>query len=160
MNTPDIHAALDRLGLTLPSPVAPIASYVPVVQPFESDLLFVSGQVPLRDGALIASGQIPNDVSIEVGQDCARQCVLNGLAAAGVFLGDLARLRRVVKVEGFVACGAGFAAHPQVINGASDLLLELMGDSGRHARAAVGVPSLPLDAPVEIAFVFQAHRGQ
>jgi enamine deaminase RidA (YjgF/YER057c/UK114 family) len=97
---------------------------------------------------------VPSDVSLELARDCAAQCALNGLAALEQEIGDLARVRRVVRLGGFVACGHGFGDQPTVINGASDLLAELMHDSGKHARAAVGVSSLPLNAPVEIEFTF------
>ncbi len=151
---PDLSNRMAQLGLTLPEAPRPIASYIPAVGVSSGRLVFVSGQVPLESGKLIAAGTVPNEVSMEVAQRCARQCVLNGLAALAGEIGSLERLRRVVKLEVFVACGPGFTEHPKVANGASDLLVELMGDDGRHARAAVGVPSLPLGAPVEIAFTF------
>ncbi len=103
---------------------------------------------------MLATGSVPEPVSIETAQDCARQCVLNALACLHGEIGDLSRLRRVVRLDAFVACGPDFADHPKVINGASDLLIDLLGDDGKHARAAVGVSSLPLLAPVEIAMTF------
>lgn len=154
---PNISARLEQLGLTLPEPAAPIASYVPAVSVASGDhrLVFVSGQLPLEGGILAAVGPVPDPVSIEQARACARMCVLNALAAAAAEIGDIERIRRAIKLEGFVAAGPGFADHPKVVNGASDLLVELLGDEGRHARAAVGVPSLPMQAPVEIAAVFE-----
>ena len=149
-----LDARLVELGLTLPAPAAPVASYVPAVAFPVGTPVYISGQIPLRDGKLIAQGQVGRDVSLEMAQECARQCALNALAALRAEVGDLARIRRVVRLGGFVACPPDFTEHPKVINGASDLLVELLGDAGRHARAAVGVPSLPLGAPVEIEFLF------
>jgi len=152
---PRIEDQLERLGIGLPEAPAPIASYIPVTSVHSGALVFVSGQVPLVDGAPMATGQVPNDVSIEMAQRCARQCVINALAALREEFGDLDTIRRVVRVEGFIACGPGFAEQPAVLNGASDLLVELLGgDTGRHARVAVGVSSLPLNVPVEVAFTF------
>ena len=150
----DLISRLQRLGLTLPDAPKPVASYVPAVSVHSGNLVFVSGQIPLRDGKPIATGTVPEPVSIERAQECARQCVVNAIACLAGEIGDLARLRRVVKLDAFVACGPGFPDQPKVVNGASDLLIELLGDDGRHARAAVGVPSLPLNVPVEIAFTF------
>ncbi|MCA9292828.1 MAG: RidA family protein [Phycisphaerales bacterium] len=149
-----LDARLAELGLTLPPAPKPVASYVPAAMVPAGKPVYVSGQVPLRDGKMIASGQVGRDVPIELAQECARQCALNGLAALRAEVGDLARIRRVVRVGGFVACAPDFTDHPKVINGASDLLVQLLGDAGKHARAAVGVPSLPLGAPVEIEFLF------
>ena len=151
---PDLSTQLTRLGLTLPVPPKPVASYIPSVRISSGSLVIVSGQIPMKDGSLIAAGVVPTQVSIEVAQQCARQCVLNGLAALQAEIGTLSRLRRVVRLGVFVACPPGFQDHPKVANGASDLLVELLGEDGRHARAAVGAPSLPLGAPVEIEFTF------
>jgi enamine deaminase RidA (YjgF/YER057c/UK114 family) len=150
---PTIESGLLELGLTLPTAPKPVASYIPAVR--VGSLVFVSGQVPLKDGAMIASGTVPGGVSIEQAQECARQCVLNGLAALKAEIGDLGKVRRVVRVGVFVACEHGFTDHPKVANGASDLLVRLLGDTGKHARAAVGAPSLPLGAPVEVEFLFE-----
>ncbi|GAB4519673.1 MAG: RidA family protein [Phycisphaerales bacterium] len=151
---PTLHTRLERAGLTLPPPPAALASYVPAVSVSAGRLVFVSGQTPMRDGAPIVTGLVGRDVDLQTAQSCARQCALQGLSALQQEIGDIERLRRVVKLDGFVACAADFTQHPQVINGASDLLEELLGDDGRHARAAVGVSSLPLGVPVEIAFTF------
>ena len=106
---------------------------------------------------MIAAGSVPGAVSIELAQECARQCVLNGLAALQAEISDLARVVRVVRVGVFVACEHGFTEHPKVANGASELLVALFGDAGKHARAAVGAPSLPLGAPVEVEFLFEVE---
>lgn len=151
---PDLPSRLARLGLAIPPAPKPVASYVPAVMAASGTPVLVSGQLPFRDGALIATGAVPDPVSVELAQECARQCVLNGLAALESEIRDLARLRRVLRLGVFVQCPSGFADQPKVANGASDLLVELLGDSGKHARAAVGVPALPLNAPVEIEFTF------
>ncbi len=150
----DLLTELKNQGLTLPKAPPPVASYVPAVSIHSGSMVFISGQLPFVDGQLIATGLVGKDVSIEDAQKCAAQCTLNALAALEQEIGDLKRVRRVVRLGGFVACEAGFGDQPKVINGASDLLAELMHDDGKHARAAVGVSSLPLNAPVEIEFTF------
>lgn len=155
---PSIRDRLAELNLTLPKPAKPVASYIPAVSTAPGGrLVFIAGQIPLRDGALIAAGSVPNTVSLGQAQECARQCVLNGLAALEAEIGDFAKLRRVIRVGVFVACEHGFTEHPKVANGASDLLVQLLGDAGKHARAAVGCPSLPLGAPVEVEFLFEVE---
>ncbi|CAE7662692.1 TCP17 [Symbiodinium necroappetens] len=151
-----LSSRITELGLSIPTSSKPLAVYVPAVRlPTTPEQIVVSGQVPLVDGAPLATGRVPNEVSIELAQECARRCVLNALAAvAGVVDGDLDRIDRVVRLGCFVACDASFTEHPKVANGASELLHELLGEKGRHARAAVGVPSLPLGVPVEIEFQF------
>ncbi len=144
---------LAELGLTLPTPPKPVASYVPAVR--SGSLVFVSAQLPSRDGALLATGTAPSKVSVEQAQGLARQCVLNGLAALAAEVGTIDRVRRVVRVGCFVASDAGFTEQPKVANGASDLLEQIFGAAGKHARAAVGVNTLPLGAPVEIEFTFE-----
>lgn len=151
---PDLIARLAELGLAVPPAPKPVASYIPAVAAASGTPVLVSGQLPFRDGRLMATGSVPDRVSVEEAQRCARQCVLNGLAALQSEIRDLSRLRRVLRLGVFVQCPPGFADQPMVANGASDLLVELLGDCGRHARAAVGVPALPLDAPVEIEFTF------
>lgn len=153
---PDLDARLAALGITLPQAAKPVASYVPTVRVSGGSLVFVSGQIPIEQGKMIATGAVPSAVTIELAQRCARQCILNGLAALKAELGgDLSRLRRIVRLGVFVACDPGFTDHPKVANGASDLLVELLGDAGKHARAAVGAPSLPLGAPVEIEMLVE-----
>lgn len=150
----DPEQRLVGLGLTLPQPPAPVAAYVPVR--VAGNLAFVSGQIPIRDGGLIAQGTVPGQVSVDLARQCARQCVLNALAALKAEVGSLGRVRRVVRVGGFVASEPGFHGQPQVINGASELLEQVFGpEVGRHARAAVGSIDLPLGAPVEIEFLFE-----
>lgn len=151
---PNLDERLENLRIALPDAPAPLASYVPAVTVRSGSLVFISGQLPFENGTLIAKGRVPDQVSIETAQRCARRCVVNGLAALRRELGSFDRLRRVVRLGVFVNAGESFADHPKVGNGASDLLVELLGDDGRHARAAVGVSSLPLDAPVEIEFAF------
>ena len=151
---PNIAARLERLGITIPEAPKPVASYVPSVAVHTGSMVFISGQLPFENGRLMATGRVPDQVSMEMAQRCARQCVVNGLAALLGEIGSFERLRRVVRLGVFVNAGEGFADQPKVGNGASDLLVELLGESGRHARAAVGVSSLPLDAPVEIEFTF------
>lgn len=153
MPTPSQRLA--ELGLTLPPAPAPVASYVPVVVVERAGLAFVSGQIPIKDGKLTASGTLPGAVTIEQGQHAARQCVLNGLAQLQAALGSIDRVKRIVKVGVFVACEPGFIDQPKVANGASDLLVSIFGEAGKHARAAVGVPALPLGAAVEVDFVVE-----
>jgi len=147
------ESALSRLGISLPTPYAPVASYIPAKR--SGNLLYISGQVPFRDGKLIATGAVPSQVSLEVARDCARQCALNGLAAARVALGSLDKIRQVVRVGCFVACDNGFGDQPKVANAASELLQDIFGEAGWHARAAVGTNALPLNVPVEIEFLFE-----
>lgn len=147
------EANLTALGLTLPQAPKPVASYIPARR--AGALLFVSGQIPTRDGQLIARGRVPSQVSIEQAVECAKQCALNALASAKAAMGSLGQVRGVVRVGVFVACDAEFSDHPKIANGASDLLKAVFGDEGLHARAAVGCPSLPLGAPVEVEVVFE-----
>ena len=143
---------LAALGLVLPAVAAPVGSYVPAVR--TGDLVMTSGQLPLRDGALTATGLVGADVTPEQAYDAARQCALNALAAVDSLVG-LDTVLRVVKVTGYVASAAGFTGQPAVLNGASELLTEVFGEQGRHARAAVGVAALPLGAPVEVELVVE-----
>jgi enamine deaminase RidA (YjgF/YER057c/UK114 family) len=149
-------AALSALGLVLPAAPKPVASYIPCVR--SGNLIFVSGQLPMRDGALIATGSCPADVSIEKAQECARQCVLNGLAVVADALGgSLDRVERIVRVGAFVCSVDGFTDQPKVANGASELLQQIFGERGRHARAAVGVNALPLGACVEVEMTVEVR---
>lgn len=144
---------LADLGLAVPEVVAPVAAYVPAVR--TGGYVYTSGQLPLRDGELMRIGKVGSEVSPEEAHECARQCALNALAAVRSEVGDLSAVTRVVKVVGFVASAPGFTGQPQVVNGASELLGQAFGDSGRHARSAVGVAVLPLDAPVEVELVVE-----
>jgi enamine deaminase RidA (YjgF/YER057c/UK114 family) len=144
-----IEAKLKELNLILPEPPKPVASYVPCVR--AGDLVYVSGQLPMKDGKLLATGKVPSAVSIEQAKAAAQQCALNGLAiVAGEIGGDWSRLVRVVRLGVFVQCDDDFTQQPQVANGASEVLQQLLGEAGRHARAAVGTNALPLGATVEV----------
>jgi enamine deaminase RidA (YjgF/YER057c/UK114 family) len=153
MSRIDTESRLTELGLTLPTPPKPVAAYIPCRR--AAGLLFVSGQIPMWGGTLMATGPVPSKVSLEKAQECARQCVLNGLAAAKMELGTLEKIKQVVRVGVFVCSDPGFTEQPKVANGASELLVSIFGDAGRHARAAVGSVALPLGAPVEVEFVFE-----
>ena len=146
-------ARLAELGLTLPTVAAPVAAYVPAVR--TGNLVWTSGQLPFVDGSLPITGKVGAEVEAGRAQELARTCALNALAAIAAEIGDLDRVRRVVKVVGFVASAPGFFGQPGVINGASELLGQVFGDAGRHARSAVGVAVLPLDAPVEVEVVVE-----
>lgn len=146
-------ARLAELGIVIPEVVPPVAAYVPAV--VTGRYVHTSGQLPMRDGAMIAEGLVGSDVDPEVAKECARQSAINALAAAQSVIGSLDRVVRVVKVLGFVASAPGFTGQPAVINGASELLLDVFGDAGRHARSAVGVSGLPINAPVEVEMVLE-----
>ncbi|MGH3255485.1 MAG: RidA family protein [Streptosporangiaceae bacterium] len=146
---------LAALGLTLPPVATPLAGYVPAVR--TSGFVYVSGQVPVVDGKLLAAGKVGGAVSAAEAAGLARACALNALAAAAGAAGGLDQIRRIVKVTGFVASAPGFNGQPQVINGASELLIEVFGEDGRHARSAVGVAELPLDAPVEVELIAEVR---
>ena len=150
-----IEDVLQSKGLELPAAPKPAGAYVPVVR--TGDLLFVAGQLPLKDGELLASGPVGASVTVEQAQQAAAQCLLNGLAIVrGELDGDLSRVRRIVRIGVFVHCEAGFAQQPRVADGASELAVELFGERGRHARAAVGVNALPRNASVELELVVEA----
>jgi enamine deaminase RidA (YjgF/YER057c/UK114 family) len=144
---------LSELDITIPSVAKPVAAYVPAV--IVGNLVYTSGQLPSVEGKLAVTGKVGTEVDAETARALARICVLNGLAAAKNVLGSLDRVTRVVKVVGFVASAPSFTGQPGVINGASELLGEIFGEAGIHARSAVGVAVLPLDAPVEIEFLFE-----
>ncbi len=150
----NIEARLADLGIVLPEAAAPVASYVAVV--VENDVAYVSGQLPFIDGEL-ATGRLGEDVSLEEGQAAARACGLMILAQLKGALIPLDRVKRIVKLGGFVSSTADFTDQPKVINGASDLMFEVFGEHGRHSRAAVGVPVLPLGAAVEVDAIIALH---
>ncbi len=151
-----VRERLVKLGLTLPAAPRPVAAYLPAVR--SGNQVFVSGQLPLREGALVASGPVPSSAPLPLAREAARQCVLNGLAVlAEVLDGDLDRVRRFVRLGVFVASDPGFTDQPQVADGASELLRDLFGDAGRHARAAVGSVALPLGATVEVEMVVEVE---
>jgi len=146
---------LTQLGVELPEVVPPVAAYVPATS--HGDLIFTSGQLPMVSGSMPATGKVGEDdgeVPPADAKSYARQCALNALAAAAAAAGSVDRLTGVVKVVGFVASGPGFTGQPAVVNGASEVLGEIFGESGRHARSAVGVSALPLDSPVEVEVIF------
>lgn len=142
---------LSELGLELPEVVAPVGAYLPTVR--TGNLVYTSGQVPLVGGKLERTGKLGADLDVEEGQAQARICAINALAALKAEVGDLSKVRRIVKAVVFVASEPGFTAQPQVANGASELLAEVFGEAGKHARSAVGVAALPLDAPVEVELI-------
>ncbi|MDI2127897.1 RidA family protein [Yinghuangia seranimata] len=144
---------LAQLGLTLPEVAAPVAAYVPALR--TGNYVYTAGQLPMVDGKLPMTGKVGAEVTAEDAKALAQRCALNALAAVKAEIGDLALVRRVVKVVGFVASDPGFTGQPGVINGASELLGEVFGDAGRHARSAVGAAVLPLDAPVEVELVVE-----
>lgn len=151
MATPESRLA--ALGIDLSEPAAPVANFVPTVR--SGQLLFVSGQICFSAGKVAFAGQVGRDCSLEDGKAAARLCAINILAHARKALGSLDKIAKVVQVQGFVNAAAGFGQHPAVINGASDLLVELFADAGRHSRFAVGVSSLPFNAAVEVAATFE-----
>jgi enamine deaminase RidA (YjgF/YER057c/UK114 family) len=144
---------LAELGLSLPEVVPPVAAYVPAVR--SGSLVFTSGQLPMADGRMPATGKVGAEVDPDDAKAMAQQCALNALAAVKAEIGDLARVARVVKVVGYVASAPGFTGQPQVVNGASELLVSVFGDAGVHARSAVGVAALPLDAAVEVELIVE-----
>jgi enamine deaminase RidA (YjgF/YER057c/UK114 family) len=151
MSTPEENLA--ELGLTLPDVVPPVAAYIPAVR--SGDQVFTSGQLPMRSGELLATGKVGAGVTEEEAYACAQQCALNAIAAVNAEVGDLSLVKRVVKVVVFVASSPDFTGQPKVANGASELLGKVFGDAGVHARSAVGVAALPLDAPVEVEVIVE-----
>jgi enamine deaminase RidA (YjgF/YER057c/UK114 family) len=143
-----VDARLKALGLSLPAAPSPVANYVPYL--VAGDLLFISGQISKAADGTVATGTVGADVSVEAGQAAAKLCALNILAQAKAALGSLDRVKQVVKLTGFVNSAPGFGDHPKVVNGASDLMVDVLGDKGRHTRAAVGVSGLPLNSAVEV----------
>lgn len=150
-----IDARLSALGISVPDAAAPAANYVPFV--VADGVLQTSGQLPLREGALVAKGLLGRDLDVAEGQEAAKWCAINILAQAKAALGDLQKIERVMKISVFVASTPDFTEQHLVANGASDFLVEVLGDAGRHARSAVGMASLPLNAPVEIEAVIRVR---
>jgi enamine deaminase RidA (YjgF/YER057c/UK114 family) len=149
VTTPDERLA--ELGLSVPEVAAPVAAYIPARR--TGELVYTSGQLPMRSGELMATGKVGTEVTEEEGYACAQQCALNAIAAIKAEIGDLTLVSRVVKVLVFVASAPGFTAQAKVANGASELFGDVFGDAGRHARSAVGVAELPLGAPVEVEVI-------
>jgi len=149
-----VEAKLASLGIALPTPAAPIANYVPSVR--SGNMLIVSGQICFGlDGKLVAKGQLGGTVAIEDGQKAARACAINLLAQVKAALGDLDKVTRVLRLGGFINSAPGFTDGAKVMNGASDLMVEVFGDKGRHARTTVGVAALPADAAIEVEGLFE-----
>ena len=148
-----ISDRMNELGIELPRAPAPVGAYVPYV--ISGSLMFISGQIPIRDGKMIHEGKVPLDVTVEQGQECAALCFLNAIAQAKAALGDLDQVERIVRMTGYVAVAADFTDQPLVVNGASNLAVDIFGDQGRHARVAVGVAELPLGAPVELEVILE-----
>jgi enamine deaminase RidA (YjgF/YER057c/UK114 family) len=151
----NLSQRLAELKIELPAMAGPFGAYVPAKR--SGNLIFVSGQLPMKDGKLLAIGQVPGRCSLEQARLAARQCVINALAAVVAVEGKIDHLTGVVRVGAFVSSDTSFTEQPKVANGASEFLIELFGEAGRHVRAAVGVNTLPLDAAVEIEFIFEAN---
>ncbi len=149
------EAKLAELKITLPPAPKPVASYVPAVQ--AGDLLFLSGTGPFKDGKILFAGKLGKDLTVEQGYEAAKLTILNALAIAKQELGSLDRITRVVRMSGHVASAAGFTQQPAVLNGASDLLVEIFGEAGRHARLALGAAELPLNMAVELEIILQVQ---
>jgi len=148
-----ITSRLAALGITIPVPAAPVASYIPFVR--TGQLLFISGQICFEGSKVAVAGKLGGGVSLEDGQRAARICAINLIAQMQAALGDLDRVAKIVKLTGFVASAPSFTDQPKVINGCSDLLVEVFGEAGKHARSAVGVAALPLDAAVEVEAIVE-----
>ncbi len=148
-----VNQRISDLGITLPQVATPAGAYVPAV--VSGNLVFTAGQIPLVDGKLVATGKVGKDLNEDQAKEIARICALNAVAAVKSVIGDLDRVTKVVKVVGFVSSAPDFTAQPSVVNGASELLEQIFGDKGIHARSAVGVAVLPLDAPVEVELVVE-----
>lgn len=151
----NIENRLKEMGLNLPEPPKPVAAYIPGV--VSGNLVFVSGQLPSQDGKVAYTGKVGQELSIDEGKSAARICLLNGLAIVKNLLGSLDKVGQVVRVNGYVQGAEGFTEIPQVINGASELLVEIFGEKGRHSRVAVSVANLPLNAAVEIDLIVAAE---
>jgi enamine deaminase RidA (YjgF/YER057c/UK114 family) len=151
VSTPEERLA--EMGLRVPEVAKPVAAYVPAVR--SGNHVFTSGQLPMREGKMITTGKVGGEVTPEQAVECARQCALNALAAVRAEVGDLSAVKRIVKVVAFVSSVPEFTGQPGVANGASELFGEVFGELGQHARSAVGVPVLPLDAPVEVELVVE-----
>ena len=149
----NIEKKLSELGIVLAPPAAPVANYVPFVR--TGNLLMVSGQICLDDGKLVAKGQLGAGISVEDGQKAARACAINLLAQVMAAVGDLDKVARVVRLGGFVNSAPGFLDGPKVMNGASDVMVAVFGEKGKHARTTVGVAALPLDAAIEVEALFE-----
>ena len=151
MSTPEER--LQELGLSVPEVAKPVAAYIPALS--SGNHVYTSGQLPMRDGSLMLTGKVGGEVTEEEAVECARQCALNAIAAVRAEIGELSNIKRIVKVVAFVASTPDFTGQPGVANGASELFGAVFGEVGQHARSAVGVPVLPLDAPVEVELIVE-----
>jgi enamine deaminase RidA (YjgF/YER057c/UK114 family) len=143
-----VAAQLQTLGVTLPAAPAAVGSYVGVVR--TGNLIVTSGQLPWKDGKLLYTGRLGDSLSVEQGYEAAKQCAVNALAQIQSIIGDLDKVKQVVRVEGYVHCGPGFRQHPQALNGASEFLNAVFGDRGKHTRTALGIADMPVDAPIQL----------
>ena len=150
-----VEQRLAEVGLSLPQVPAPVAAYIPAKQ--GANLIFTSGQLPMLNGSLIATGRLGVDVSEDIAVECAKQCALNAIAAIKQVVGDLGKVTRVVKVVGFVASDPTFTNQPVIMNGASSVIAQAFGEAGSHARSSLGVASLPLNAPVEVELIVEVE---
>jgi len=146
---------IQQLGVELPDAPKPVGAYIPAIQ--SGHLIFTSGQIPFRNGQLLSTGKVPTEVSMETAQEAARQCVLNALAAIAGVCGTVDRIARVVRINAFVNSAEGFTDQAKVANAASELLLDIFGEAGRHTRCALGAAELPLNAPVEIDLIVEVQ---
>ncbi len=150
-----IEEKLKSLNITLPSPPKPVGAYIPVIK--SEHIVYVSGQIPIKDGKLVFKGKVPSDQSLEQAQKAAKLCIINALAQLKSELGSLDKISKILRVSGFVNSVPDFTEQPKVINSASDLLFEIFGEKGKHSRIAVGVASLPLGATVEIDMIVEIN---
>ncbi len=150
-----IEEKLAKLGLKVPPAIKPLAAYIPAKR--VGDLVFVSGQVPFQDGKLLYTGKVGAECTEKQGYECARLCALNALAAVKSLVGSLDAIREIMQVRGFVNCTPDFANQPEVINGASELFVELFGEQGKHTRTALGTSNLPRNAPVELELIVRVR---
>lgn len=150
-----IEARLAELGVTLPPPPKPVASYIPGVR--TGNLVYTSGQLPMKEGHLTVTGIVPQEVTPEDASDAARLCAINNLAVIKSVIGDLDKVVRVIRLGVFVASAPTYTAHPKIANGASDFIQQVFGEAGRHARSTVGMASLPLNAPVEVEMIVEVR---
>ena len=144
-----IETKLEELGITLPEAPAAVAAYQPWIQ--TGNLIFTSGQLPFRDGQIAYEGKLGAELSQDDGYQAARQCALNAIAQLKAASGNLDKIQKIVRIEGYVHCADGFRGHPQVLNGASDLVAEIFGEKGKHTRLALGINEMPLNAAVQLA---------
>lgn len=148
MNSTSTEARLSELGIELPAPPKAVGAYVPVIR--TGNLVVTSGQLPWVGDRLLYTGKLGSELSVEQGYAAARQGAINAIAQIKSVVGDLDRVKQIVRLEGYVHCGPGFRQHPQVLNGASELLLAVFGERGKHTRTAVGIHEMPLDSPVQL----------